>query len=95
MQEKQLQAFYPPNNPALDQIASRAPALISQVMQRWKVAREIANDVVKLALYDVVLYIGMLCPAPNYKIIRRLTLVKMTAVPWPLRRKAAGSRILD
>ncbi|KAF2202549.1 hypothetical protein GQ43DRAFT_439598 [Delitschia confertaspora ATCC 74209] len=57
VQEKQLQTFYPPNSPILDQIANRAPALINQVIQRWRVAKEIANDVVKLALYDIVLYI--------------------------------------
>ncbi|KAF2468767.1 uncharacterized protein BDR25DRAFT_304751 [Lindgomyces ingoldianus] len=57
IQEKQLQTFYPPNSPMLDQIASRAPALINQVIQRWRIAKEVANDIVKLALYDIVLYI--------------------------------------
>lgn len=57
VQEKQLQSFYPPNSPILDQIAQKAPSLINQVIQRWRVAKEIANDVVKLALYDIVLYI--------------------------------------
>lgn len=57
VQEKQLQSFYPPNSPILDQIAQKAPSLINQVVQRWRVAKEIANDVVKLALYDIVLYI--------------------------------------
>jgi hypothetical protein len=61
IQEKQLQSFYPPNSAVLDQIASRAPALINQVIQRWHVAKEVANDIVKLALYDIILYIGM-CP---------------------------------
>ncbi|ORX95213.1 hypothetical protein BCR34DRAFT_200238 [Clohesyomyces aquaticus] len=57
VQEKQLQNFYPPNSPILDQIASKAPALINQVIQRWRIAKEVANDIVKLALYDIVLYI--------------------------------------
>ncbi|KAF2011269.1 hypothetical protein BU24DRAFT_354661, partial [Aaosphaeria arxii CBS 175.79] len=57
IQEKQLQNFYPPNSPIIDQIAQKAPSLINQVIQRWRVAKEIANDVVKLALYDIVLYI--------------------------------------
>ncbi|KAF1957879.1 hypothetical protein CC80DRAFT_35518 [Byssothecium circinans] len=57
IQEKQLHAFYPPNSPIVDQIAQRAPALINQVIQRWRIAKEVANDIVKLALYDIVLYI--------------------------------------
>lgn len=27
-------------------------------MQRWRVQKEVASDIVKLALYDIVLYIG-------------------------------------
>lgn len=57
IQEQQLQGFYPPSSPVIDQIANRAPALINQVIQRWRIAKEIANDIVKLALYDIVLYI--------------------------------------
>lgn len=57
IQEKGLQNFYPPNSPIIDQIAQRAPGQIVQVMQRWRVAKEVANDIVKLALYDIVLYI--------------------------------------
>ena len=60
IQEKGLQNFYPPNSPILDQIAQQAPGKINQIIQRWRVAKEIANDVVKLALYDIVLYIGKL-----------------------------------
>jgi hypothetical protein len=58
IQEKGLQNFYPPNSPILDQIASQAPGKINQVIKEWKIMKEIANDVVKLALYDIVLYIG-------------------------------------
>lgn len=57
IQEKGLQSFYPPGSPVLEQIAQKAPQLISQVMSRWKLPKEIANDVVKLALYDIWLYI--------------------------------------
>lgn len=52
-----MQNFYPPGSPVIDQIANRAPALINQVIQRWRIQKEVANDVVKLALYDIVLYI--------------------------------------
>lgn len=57
VQEKGLQAFYPPNSPLLDQIASRAPAQIAQIAAQWRIPQEIASDIVKLALYDVVLYV--------------------------------------
>ncbi|KAF2126451.1 hypothetical protein P153DRAFT_369166 [Dothidotthia symphoricarpi CBS 119687] len=57
IQEKGLQNFYPPNSPILDQIANQAPAKINQIIQRWGIAKEIANDIVKLALYDIVIYI--------------------------------------
>lgn len=57
IQEKQLQSFYPPGNQIVEQIAQQAPGLINQVIQRWRVAKEVANDIVKLALYDIVLYV--------------------------------------
>ncbi|KAH7552173.1 hypothetical protein BM1_09035 [Bipolaris maydis] len=57
IQEKNLQCFYPPNDPRITQIAQQAGPKINQVIQRWRVAKEIANDIVKLALYDIVLYI--------------------------------------
>jgi len=57
IQEKGLQNFYPPNSPILDQIAQQAAPKVNQIIQRWRVQKEIANDIVKLALYDIVLYI--------------------------------------
>ncbi|KAF2138762.1 uncharacterized protein K452DRAFT_233424 [Aplosporella prunicola CBS 121167] len=57
IQENHLQNFYPPNSPVLDQIAQRASAQIPQLCQRWRVPQEIGNDVAKLGLFDVVLYI--------------------------------------
>lgn len=41
----------------IDQIAQQAAGKVNQVIQRWRVQKEIANDIVKLALYDIVLYI--------------------------------------
>ena len=58
VQEKRLQAFYPPNSPVLDQIAARASAQVDRLCQQWRINKEIGNDIVKLALYDIVLYIG-------------------------------------
>ncbi|KAF2148235.1 hypothetical protein K461DRAFT_232990, partial [Myriangium duriaei CBS 260.36] len=57
VQEKRLQQFYQPNSPALDQIANRAAGQIDRLCAQWRVNREIANDVVKLALYDIVIFI--------------------------------------
>ncbi|KAL2429605.1 hypothetical protein ABEF95_008067 [Exophiala dermatitidis] len=57
IQEKNLQNFYPPGHPVLDQIASRATQQVAQLAQTWRISPEIASDIVKLALYDVVLYI--------------------------------------
>ncbi|KAM5497755.1 hypothetical protein McaMca56_004145 [Microsporum canis] len=55
--EKQLQGMYPPNSPALDQILSRISSQVDQLCAAWRVPREVGQDIVKLALFDVVLYI--------------------------------------
>lgn len=57
IQEKGLQNFYQPGSPQLNQIASRAPQQVNQLAQQWRVNPEIASDIVKLALYDVILYV--------------------------------------
>ncbi|KAK8189253.1 uncharacterized protein BKA78DRAFT_319049 [Phyllosticta capitalensis] len=57
IQENQLQNFYPPNSPALDQIANRAGGQVAQLCQRWRLPQEIGNDIVKLGLFDIMLYI--------------------------------------
>lgn len=57
IQEKGLQPFYPPNSPQLDQIAQRASSQVNILAQQWRVNPEIAQDIVKLALYDVILYV--------------------------------------
>lgn len=57
IQEKGLQNFYPPNSPQLDQIANRAAGQVQQLAAQWRVNPEIAQDIVKLALYDVILYV--------------------------------------
>lgn len=59
IQEKQLQHFYPP--PKLESIvqglARDAPAKVSRLMHEWNVSPEIAMDVMKLTLFDVILYV--------------------------------------
>lgn len=57
IQENNLQNFFPPNSPALDQIAHRAPQQVAQLCQRWRIPQEIGNDIVKLGLFDIILYI--------------------------------------
>ncbi|KAJ8100934.1 hypothetical protein POJ06DRAFT_249905 [Lipomyces tetrasporus] len=55
VQENGLQSFYPPGS--LDAIASRITGQIQQIAQLWRLPMEIAVDLVRLALYDIVLYI--------------------------------------
>jgi hypothetical protein len=57
IQEKGLQNFYPPGSPILDQIANRGAQQVAQLAATWRISPEIASDIVKLALYDVILYI--------------------------------------
>ena len=59
IQENNLQPFYPPQR--LDQLvqglANEAPAKISRLVQEWRVPTEVATDIIKLSLYDVILYV--------------------------------------
>lgn len=48
-----------PNPGLLDQIAQAAPAKVDQLCQQWRVPREVGQDIVKLALFDIILFIGM------------------------------------
>lgn len=57
IQEKGLQSFYPPGTPQLEQIAQIAAQKVSSLCAEWRVNREIGQDIVKLALYDIILYI--------------------------------------
>jgi hypothetical protein len=58
VQDQNLQAFYP-NPAALQQIAqsvSQSGAL-SRVAAEWKLPMEVASDLIKLALFDTILYL--------------------------------------
>jgi hypothetical protein len=57
IQEKNLQVFYPPGSPQIPQIAARAAQQVDRLCQAWRIQKEIANDIVRLALYDVIIYI--------------------------------------
>ncbi|KAK9461157.1 uncharacterized protein V1516DRAFT_675153 [Lipomyces oligophaga] len=88
VQQNGLQSFYPPQ--AIDQIAARAGPAIAQISQRWNLPMEIAVDLVRLALYDVVLYIddsGSMAFEENGERIEDLKLI--------LGRVAFASSLLD
>ncbi|KAF1815607.1 hypothetical protein P152DRAFT_190474 [Eremomyces bilateralis CBS 781.70] len=57
VQERGLQAFYPPNSPALDMLAQKATQQVDGLCAKWRIPREVGGDLVKLGLYDIVLYI--------------------------------------
>ncbi|KAK5113765.1 hypothetical protein LTR85_010782 [Meristemomyces frigidus] len=60
IQEKGLQKFYGPGTQGaqkLPQIAARAGQQVDRLCQAWRIQREIATDIVRLALYDVVVFI--------------------------------------
>jgi len=60
IREKGLDRFYGPGTPGaqrLPAIAARAGQQIDRLCQAWRIQREIATDIVRLALYDVVVYI--------------------------------------
>lgn len=58
IQDNGIQSFY--QNPAvLEQICSVAPQKVQQLVQTWRVDPEVGQDIVKLALFDIVLFVGM------------------------------------
>lgn len=48
----------PLNDPRLDRYASIAASQIDQICARWQIQKEVAQDLVKLALFDIMIYIG-------------------------------------
>jgi hypothetical protein len=58
IQEKGIQSFFQ-NPQILDQICHVAPGKVQQLCQTWRVDPEVGHDIVKLALFDIILYIGM------------------------------------
>lgn len=49
--------FYKPDDQRIPQIAARAAQQVDRLCQAWRIQKEIANDIVRLGLYDVVIYI--------------------------------------
>ena len=57
VQEKGLTRFYPPGSRRIQAIAARASQQVDNLCRAWHIQKEIANDIVRLALYDVIIYI--------------------------------------
>lgn len=57
IQENGLQKIYPPGHPAIEGIVNAAPPKIRQLCEEWRIPKEIAQDIVKLALYDIIIFI--------------------------------------
>ncbi|KAE8392011.1 hypothetical protein BDV23DRAFT_181896 [Aspergillus alliaceus] len=59
IQEKNLQNFYPPEklNAVVQSLANDAPAKINKIVHEWAVPSEVATDIIKLSLFDVILYV--------------------------------------
>jgi hypothetical protein len=67
--EKRIQAMFP-NPQILDQICQVAPSKVEQLCQSWRVPREVGQDIVKLALFDIIIYVGK---SPKFPPSRRST----------------------
>ncbi len=48
----------PLNDPKVDRYAALAPAKVDHLCNQWQIPKEVGRDLVKLALYDIILYIG-------------------------------------
>ncbi|KAJ6163682.1 hypothetical protein N7497_003661 [Penicillium chrysogenum] len=59
IQEKNLQSFYPPErlDRLVQSLAAEAPGKLNRLIHEWAVPMEVATDVMKLSLFDVVLYV--------------------------------------
>ncbi|KAA6408511.1 MAG: transcription factor [Lasallia pustulata] len=57
IQEKRLHSIIAPNDPRLDQWANRAASQVEQLCAQWRVPKEVGQGLVKLALFDIILYI--------------------------------------
>jgi hypothetical protein len=55
--QQNIQAFYPPGS--LDMIAAQVASsgALDKIATEWRMPKEIATDLVKISLFDVVLYV--------------------------------------
>lgn len=81
-----------PNPQTLDQICQMAPAKIDQLCQAWKVPREVGQDIVKLALFDIIIYVGMTSHLQFCIAIKQQPDVsQMTVAQWHTKKAASAS----
>ncbi|PGH05252.1 hypothetical protein AJ79_06863 [Helicocarpus griseus UAMH5409] len=57
IREKRLERMIPLNSPLIDQIASKVTNQIDQICASWHLPREVGVDILKLALFDIILFI--------------------------------------
>lgn len=59
IQEKGIQSFYPPErlDRLVQSLANDAQGRLNKLTHEWSVPMEVAADVMKLALFDVILYV--------------------------------------
>ncbi|KAJ5105311.1 hypothetical protein NUU61_002658 [Penicillium alfredii] len=59
IQEKNLQSFYPLErlDRLVQSLANDAPGRLNKLTHEWSVPMEVATDVMKLSLFDVILYV--------------------------------------
>ncbi|KAJ9091487.1 hypothetical protein QFC21_007187 [Naganishia friedmannii] len=57
VQDQNIQSFYPPGS--LDMIAAQVASsgALDKIANEWRMPKELATDLVKIALFDVVLYV--------------------------------------
>ncbi|KAI5455184.1 hypothetical protein NCC49_000002 [Naganishia albida] len=57
VQDQNIQAFYPPGS--LDMIAAQVASsgALDKIANEWRMPKELATDLVKISLFDVVLYV--------------------------------------
>ncbi|KAL8846131.1 MAG: hypothetical protein Q9221_008762 [Calogaya cf. arnoldii] len=58
IQQKSLQNMIPLNHPILDRYTQRASSQVDQLCATREIPPEIGRDLVKLALFDIIIYIG-------------------------------------
>lgn len=85
--------MFPPNNPALDRIANQASGKVDQLCASWRVPREVGQDIVKLALFDIILYIGRPEHDAMAACSARANFEQITVALCCSRRTASESRI--
>jgi len=57
IQEKGLERIIPPNSPIIDDIARKASFKVADICNQWRIPQEVGRDLVRLGLYDIVLFI--------------------------------------